>query len=72
MNLQLGNVRLQLIWLRDSDSEDGVFHALVLPPTKNSLASVREMKKDTSSIEDSRALKVYSGTRMKTSRYGKF
>ena len=56
MNLQLGNVRLQLIWLRDSDSEDGVFHALVLPPTKNSLASVREMKKDTSSIEDSRAL----------------
>ena len=42
--------------LRDSDSEDGIFHALLLPPTNNSLASVKEMKRYMNNIEDSRAL----------------
>lgn len=42
--------------LSDSASEDGIFHALVLLPTKNSLASVKETKRYISSIEDSRAL----------------
>lgn len=41
--------------LRDSDSEEGIFHALVLLPTMMSLASMREIERERSNMETNNA-----------------
>jgi hypothetical protein len=42
--------------LRESDSEDGIFHASVLPPTNKSLACDEPQSRDINTKENTAAL----------------
>lgn len=54
-------------WLRDSELEDGTFHALVLPPTRCSMASgepmlmKRSVRKSSELDEIVEAMEFFSG-----------